>query len=369
MLKIGVLTKPIEEGSSGSGSHLEKLMNHVLKLNSKFEIILLHYEHSNKSIYLNNKHLIIPKNPILASIALYKNKFDLIHYSPLNIKSPLFIPGIKRVATIHGGAPYIRPEDYSLMYNFQHNYIRPVLIGKMNKIFTVSEKSRELITDRDGYNKENIIITSNAVDQIFKQKEVSLSEINNKYNFKGKFIFHLSKYSERKNPWAILHTIKTLNEKQINVNLILGGKGWENTEVNTFIEKHQLKKRVLKLGFLTTPEIIDLYNSAEVFLFPSLYEGCGMPNLEAMACGCPVITSDSFAIPEIVNDAALILKNSKDHNEISDLIINLFNNENQRKELQKRGLKRSKEFSWITSAKIVLNTYEELLINNITHLS
>ena len=99
-----------------------------------------------------------------------------------------------------------------------------------------------------------------------------------------------------------------------------------------------------------------------MFLFPSFFEGFGMPNLEAMACGCPVITSKAFAIPEIVDDSALILKDNSDPTELADKIIQLLNDEILRKNLIKKGLERIKLYSWEKSASTVLDIYKKCLV-------
>lgn len=359
--KVGIFTKPIDQGTSGSGSHLQQLINHVLKINNNFNIVFIHYEKKDKGIYTDNKQLIIPKNPITASIKLKKYDFDIIHYSPLTVFSPILLKEPIKVATIHGAAPYFLPQQYSKIKVWHEKFIRPFYARRMDYIFTVSKTSKEFISEQYKVEKDKIGITYNAVQDDFKMYDERLLNVREKYNIKGPFVFHLSKFSERKNPWTILKSFKILKEANKKIKLVLAGKGWKNKGTVGFITKHGLKDSVIFPGFISRKDIIEFLNTAEVFIFPSFYEGCGMPNLEAMACGCPVITSDAFAIPEIVGEAALLLSAKTDADELANKIRKIMRDDNLRDELINKGLKQVQLYSWEESAKTVLNIYSKLI--------
>ena len=141
----------------------------------------------------------------------------------------------------------------------------------------------------------------------------------------------------------------------------MGGSGWKNKEVIEFARQHNMLNDIIFTGFIPRRDFIGLLNMAEIFVFPSFFEGFGMPNLEAMACGCPVITSNAFAIPEIVGDAALILKNNSDHSELARKMVAALENDTLRLSLIKKGLERVKLYSWKESAQTVLNIYDKCL--------
>ncbi|MER3570476.1 MAG: glycosyltransferase family 1 protein, partial [Patescibacteria group bacterium] len=116
------------------------------------------------------------------------------------------------------------------------------------------------------------------------------------------------------------------------------------------------------LGYLPDEEIIKLYKSVDVFLYPSLYEGFGLPVIEAMACGCPVITSNTSSLPEITNDAA-ILVNPLNVNELAKAIINLIKDDSLKIELSKKGIEQAKKFSWEKSCQELFELVKKIYDN------
>jgi|GEM_PF-656011 len=222
------------------------------------------------------------------------------------------------------------------------------------------------------------------------------------------FLFHLSRFSERKNPWTILEGFRRFlhlpapsrpaspgitaapfpyaassgidepvkgsdpmtSPSLVSVNfagvppsafkLVIGGTRWDNPAVTRYLERAGIADRVIRTGFLKEQEAVAFYNYAAAFLFPSLAEGFGMPNLEAMACGCPVITSNVFAIPEVVGDAAMVLKNPLDADALALTIWRVVYDAPLRERLIDRGLERVKQFDWDESARKVMEVYEGL---------
>ena len=232
----------------------------------------------------------------------------------------------------------------------------------MNYIFTVSNTTKQdIIINRFHVEKEKIIITHNATNEEFRVLENKPQIAFEKFGVNGPFIFHLSKFSVRKNPWTIIKAFKILKSENKNIKLVLGGKGWKNRDVIDYARKNGLDKDIVFTGFISQSEMIELLNLAKIFVFPSLFEGFGIPNIEAMACGCPVITSNSFAIPEIVGDAAIILKDKRDPVELAKKMKMILEDDNLRKSLINKGLKQAKLYSWNKSANIVLNTYKKCL--------
>lgn len=367
MKKVGVFTRPIEQGTSGSGSHLEKLLEEIYNLHeikNEFEIVLLHHKESSKEIYKKFKSEIVSRNPIIAYFQILKFKFDILHYSPLTILYPVFfLRSIKKVATIHGGAIFFYPSQYSFIKRLHEKYIRPVYARQMDIIFTVSNHSKELIKKKDKVSDHKIVTIYNGVNEEFKKNSDKKTKqiLAQKFGIESRYLFHISKFSERKNPWTILQSFNEIAKTKSDIQLLIGGSGWNNTEVKQFIEEHSLMGRVVLTGFVNKNELIGLYSFAEVFIFPSLYEGFGMPNLEAMACGCPVVTTNVYAIPEVVGSAALKLEDVNDYKTLAKMIIEILDHSDLRKNLIESGYKRVNTFKWETSAKKLLETYNGLL--------
>lgn len=361
--KIGIFTNPIDQGTSGSGSYLRQLVNQILKLNDKFNIVLIHYSKNDNEVYKKAKELIISKNPLFAYIKLKKENFDVLHYYPLTIFSPIWLKKPKKVTSVHGGgaAELYFPSHFSNIKRLHSKLIKPKYFRKMDYIFVGSNAGKKFLIHQYHVKEDKIFFTSSAVNKDFKIYEKKSAEIKEKFGIGGSFIFHLSKFSERKNPWTILkgfQKVKTFNDE---VKLVLGGKDWKNTKVIEFAKRNEILKDIIFTGFIPQKDLIDLLNLADVFIFPSFFEGFGIPNLEAMACGCPVITSNAFAIQEIVGDAALLLEDNSNHEELAEKINLLLKDKKLRDELIKKGLARSKLFSWEKSAQTVLKIYERCL--------
>ena len=361
--KIGIFTKPIDQGTSGSGSYMRQLVSHILKLNKNYSIFLIHYSKNDNELYNKTNELIIPKNPLLAHFKLKKEKFDVLHYYPLTILSPIWLKKPKKVTSVHGGgaAELYFPHQFSKVRKFRSKLIKPVFFRKMDYLFSGSKVGKKFITYQHKIQENKVFFTHSAVDKDFRVYEKKPDNISEKYGIHSPFLFHLSKFSERKNPWTILKAFSIVTIEKNNLKLVLGGKGWRNREVIEFAQSEKILKKIVFTGFLPSEDVIKLLNLAEIFLFPSFFEGFGIPNLEAMACGCPVITSNVFAIPEVVNDAALILKDNSDAVELADKINRLLSDKELRMDLIKKGLKRVKLYSWEKSASTVLEIYDKCL--------
>jgi glycosyltransferase involved in cell wall biosynthesis len=393
--RIGIFTRPIDQKTSGSGSHLREIVHTMVETAHEFELVFCHYERNEEfEPYGAAEELILPRNPTAASAALRKAGLDLVHYNPLTIYSPMFVgrrPGasargprprdrVPRVATIHGAAPLFLPEQYSTLKVLHERYIVGALARRMDHLFAVSETTKRFITDTFGVPAGRIDVIYNAVDPGFRLLDEARRE-GSRFARVRPFVFHLSKFSERKNPWTTLAAFAELAAEDPDLRLVLGGSGWGNEAVLSFLRERGLeaghlgaggpgagdgarasaRPRVLFPGFLEKEEIVELMNLAEAFVFPSFYEGFGMPNLEAMACGCPVVTSQAFAIPEIVADAALTIAEPTNTTALADAVRRIRSDAELRASLVDRGRARAREFSWEESVQTILAAYRRLL--------
>lgn len=362
MKKVGIFTRPIDQGTSGSGHYLLHIVKELLIENSEFDITLIHYEKNDRVIYKGQKELIIPRNPFKASKIIKRQNFDILHYSPLTIMAPRWGIKAKKVATIHGAEPDLVPEYYTLIKRLHSKFIMPVYARVMDHIFTVSETSKTYFVKKRYNRSENISITSNAVTDAFKPiPGVELLPANIKYKTGDKYIFHISKCSHRKNPEGIIKGFKIFSEKYPEYRLVLAGSGWDSNNVKELLSEQGVLDRAIFPGFVSEQDVVELLNRATMFLFPSYAEGFGIPNIEAMSCGCPAITTGVFALPEIVKDAALLINSPEDYTDLANKMIELIENPTLREDLIERGYKRCKDFSWKESAKHILTTYKKLL--------
>ncbi|MFH1526689.1 MAG: glycosyltransferase family 1 protein, partial [Bacteroidota bacterium] len=138
-------------------------------------------------------------------------------------------------------------------------------------------------------------------------------------------------------------------------------KGWFYNDIFNSVIDLDLKKRIIFTGYVSEEEMLYLYNCAELFVYPSFYEGFGLPPLEAMACGVPVITSNTSSLPEVVGDAGVLI-NPYDIDQLSEAIKVVLKDENLRKDLSAKGFERKKSFEWDKTVATVFKYYDELLL-------
>lgn len=368
--KVGIFTRPIDQGTSGSGHHLSEMVRHILDLNEaerRFDITLIHYEKNDREIYRRAPELIVPRSPLASARMLRPHRFDLLHHSPLTMFSPVHVRGAVHVATIHSAEPNIIPQYYSVPARLHARWIKPRYARRMDHIFTVSETSKRYFVEHWRVQPERVSITYNACSPAYRVlggrgKAESLPVLR-RLGVEGPYLFHISKYSPRKNPDCILGGFATLCERDAipGLRLVLAGSRWRNPSVESFIERRRLTDRIVFPGFIPEEEVVELFNGAVAFIFPSRAEGFGMPNVEAMACGCPVVTSNAFALPEIVGDGALVMSDPDDYRDLADKVERIYRDDALRNDLIERGLTRAGEFSWEKSARTVLDTWARLI--------
>lgn len=186
-------------------------------------------------------------------------------------------------------------------------------------------------------------------------KPVSLSQVNQvkaKYQIKGDYLLAVSTIEPRKNFPAILEAFVTYLKENSNLSLVIVGKlGWDKA-IARLMKKTD---RVILTGYVPTCDLAALYSGAFCFLYPSLYEGFGIPVLEAMKCGCPVVTANVSSMPELAGKSAILVNPLK----VADIVRGIGEVAQKRDELIKRGLARVKKFTWQKTAQKTLKVYEE----------
>ena len=173
------------------------------------------------------------------------------------------------------------------------------------------------------------------------------------------FVLSVGTLQPRKNHLTLIKAFElALGDSEYNL-VLAGGKGWSYEEVYDLVESRGLQNRVLFPGFVAEEDLSALYSSANIMTFPSLYEGFGLPVLEAMACGLPVIASSVSSLPEVTRNAALLV-DPGNVDDMADAMLKLVKNVDLRKRLRNKGFKRVEQFSWSSSAKTLLGVYRDL---------
>lgn len=269
----------------------------------------------------------------------------------------------KKLITIHDLIPYIMPETVGRGYLLKFLKEMPIIIGGCDGIITVSEFSKRDILKFFPIDENKIFVTPLAADKKYTplDKVHCRNVLRDIYNLTDPFILYLGGFSERKNVASVLTAFakiyKDLNKKYKLV--ILGGYKDSSQRLVKLTNELKIESHVVFTGFVQEDHLPIFYNCCDTFVYPSFYEGFGLPPLEAMSCGTPVIASNLTSIPEVVGDGGILI-NPYDISEISFAIGNLLSNEKLRDELSYKALKRASEFSWQNTAQSTLKVYESI---------
>lgn len=287
----------------------------------------------------------------------------------VSIFTNFFIPyGVKgkKINIVHDMAYLTYPETVKTDIRLWLHLVLKGSCKRADKIIAVSEFTKKEIIKYLKIDKDKIVVIPNGVDfskyrNKFSNKEVV--EMRKRYNINEKYFLYLGTLEPRKNIIMLLKGYKLLLDKygnEIPKLVIAGGKGWFYQSIFEFVENNNMQKNVHFTGYVDERDVAKLMYDAQIFLFPSLYEGFGMPPLEAMACGTPVIVSNAASLPEVVGDAG-ILVDPYSETELFKAIEDLWLNPQKLAELSKKGMERAKKFSWERSSALLKNVCESLI--------
>lgn len=264
----------------------------------------------------------------------------------------------KTVVTCHDLIPVVY--DKTLLPNWILN-VRG--LKKADRITTISEFSKNDIIKYLKYPEDKISIVPPAVDHnIYYKKRDKIILSNLGISERDKVILYVGSEQPRKNLPTLIKAFGLLKKKLPDVKLLKVGKPQHpraRKKILQLIDLLGLQKDVIFIGYITESELVRYYNAADLFVFPSVYEGFGLPPLEAMACGTPVLTSNQSSLPEVVGESG-IMTDPFDIAKMANNMYEILTNEGLKDDLSKRGIERSKMFSWRKSADKMLIVYEEL---------
>jgi glycosyltransferase involved in cell wall biosynthesis len=283
-------------------------------------------------------------------LPLYLKKQGSPYLINLANLTPLVYP--KTVITIFDLSFLRNPGWFSKRYYFFYKLIVPILAKKANMVITISEFSKKEIIDLLNIPESRIRIIPCAVADFFHGITNTDKSLNN-----DQYILALSSIDPRKNFTGLIKAFKNISKK--NIKLFIAGSQ------NKVFSSNELKKDIKEnpdiifTGYVPDEQLPRLYKNAELFIYPSFYEGFGIPPLEAMACGCPTIVSNTSSLPEICGDASFYV-NPYDTDDITKGIDQVLSNRRLQNQLISKGYERVKRYSWDNSVKILSRLIKEL---------
>ncbi len=229
---------------------------------------------------------------------------------------------------------------------------------KASLVFTISDSSKNDIIRQYNLEANTVVVTHLGIKS--DRQKIIVKNVKEKYGIRGDFVLFVGTIQPRKNISRLIEAFSKVSNKSLLL-VIVGKKGWQYEDIFDAPRKFEIEDRVKFLDFVADEDLFALYGEALCFILPSLYEGFGLPILEAMKYGCPVITSNVSSMPEAGGDAALYV-DPQDVDDIAKKIEQLVSDEKLRKELIEKGYKQIKKFSWEKTAKETLAALESLSI-------
>lgn len=310
-------------------------------------------------------HTPLVRIPLTLSRELRRNPVDVLH---VQYTAPPFAP-CPVVTTIHDLAFEHLPETFNRRSWMQLRLTVRRTARRAAQIITVSEYSRSDISRTYGIPPDRITVTPEAASPnlLPVTNETELRRIRESYGIQQNYILSLCSIQPRKNLVRLIEAYSCLRGVRPKVKLpqlVLAGKrGWLDSETFRAAEQNALGKDILFTGYVPERDLAGLYSGAVCFVYPSYFEGFGLPVVEAMQCGVPVIAGNRTSLPEVVGEAGLLF-DPFDTQALINALTQVIEDAEFRGVLRAKGLERAKQFSWRTTAKLTLDAYQRAAKRN-----
>ncbi len=294
-------------------------------------------------------------------ILLAKDNIDVFHAPGYTMPLMTTTPS---VVTIHDVIAMKYPEFCSRMNRLHYRLVLPPTAAKAARIITTTGYTRDDIVDTLGVPEDKIDVIPLGVHESFVPIEdgSALASVRRRYGLPPEFVLFVGNLEPKKNIGRIIEAFNTLRKSRSipHALAVVGRKEWLFKDLKRMVRLLGLERHVFFLGNVPLSDLVLLYNAADVFIFPSLYEGFGIPPLEAMACGTPVVTSNRSSLPEVVGDAAVTV-DPLSTGEIAQALHAVLTGDELRRTLRERGLNRAKLFSWESTARKTMEVYGKVI--------
>lgn len=361
-MKIGIITDAIDDSAAGIGVYVKNLVLELSKIDKKNTYVLIHYKKNNFYNFIKNKNfkeeiISLKKENLfyrfirkffILPIKIQKLKLDVLHETT-QVGSWFFLSRFKKVITVHDLVPLILPKTQPFFSYITHKFLVNFLLKKYDHIISVSKNTKKDLTKILKIPQDKIKVVYEDANILSTKKYMNKKPKN--------FFLFVGTLEPRKNIVRLLKAFSKFNKKKTHFKLIIiGKKGWKYEDIFKTYKNLKLKGKVIILNKVSDKELNNYFCNAFAFIFPSLYEGFGLPVLEAMKLGCPVIASKTSSIPEITENSALLI-DPYSVESICYAMLKITNELNTRKILIKKGREQAKKFSWKKCAKQTLQVY------------
>lgn len=369
-MRIAILADPIDNQKAGIHIYAKELVKAIDSANPDHEFILIR-EKKDPSIK-NLKQVTVPNTRLPIGFATFRLLFiipmmcrklkvdavwELAHFGPFNLPKR-----IKRITSIHDLTPILFPEYHRWHSQTLQRIFLKKITRKASLIITNSDNTLKDLIQFNPAAKGKSVRIYLGKEVLFKNQESRL--ILDKYGIHHPYFFYTGTIEPRKNLLTLLEAYKRFreNSKQTHSLIIAGGKGWRSGKFYEALDSHPYKSSIRLLGYVDRSDLPALYSGCLAFIYPSLYEGFGLPVLEAMSCGAPCIVADNSSLPEVGGEAAVYFNT----NDAADLqkSMELISRSDDRESLQQKSIQRSGNFSWAGYVQQIIKEINSLFLIN-----
>ena len=380
-MRIGISTSVIQRGKTGIAQYLFALLRGFLRHANEHEFVLFVLEEDLPLFaFAKNKMQIVPVSeafrPPVKDILWHQRALpQLVRDLDIDV---LHVPSYRRmlwprpcplVATIHDLAPFRVPKKYSASRMFYGRVVARQLAQRQDAVIAISENTAHDVRQFFDVPLKNLHVIHNGLEHerfFAGSREQAQAEMVNRHQLHKPFFLYVARLEHPgKNHVRLISAFNQFKSATgSDWQLVFGGSDWHGAEaVHAAAQQSPFASEIRFLGFVSDQDLPNLYRAADVFVYPSLYEGFGMPPIEAMACGCPVICSTSGSLGEVVGDAAAIV-DPRDINSIANQLGLLAVDANVREHFRQAGFARAKQFDWNRTALETLSLYSRIAQNN-----
>lgn len=369
-MRVGYLTYALDRSPTGIGRYALELLCALDELPERPELVLLRTERADPhglwrrfASYPLRGCGLLPLLMTLGNLwlrrAAVKFKLDVIH-DPNGI-APFLLshPGTRHAVTLHDALPFVDPQTHNRLDTWRYRHMLPRALRRADRILTDSQHSFADLRQHLGLDAGRMEVVYCGVNQRFQpvRDPAALADVQRRYGLSQPYLLYLGGINGRKNIARLLEAYALVRRERPDVTLVVGGvRQWQTTAIDAALERLGLRQHVCFPGYIDDGDLPALYSAAAVFVFPSLYEGFGIPPLEAMACGTPVVTSNSSSLPEVVGEAALQI-DPLNVDALAAAILLLLADPALREDLGERGRRRASLFTWQRTAESLLAVY------------
>ena len=358
-MKIAIIADALDTQQAGIHVYVKELLNAIYSLDCSHDIHIIRASENKNYPKWKEHYIKVKRIPFhirwrqLTSIPALLNKlnpdivFETAHFGPFRLRKE-----IKRVTMIHDLTPILFPEYHSFSSYIAHKLLLKGIIKRADHVIVNSKHTQSDLAEWSP-------VSRNKSKVVHLAPLTKLPTNNDLPVIEGRYILTVGTIEPRKNHLQLIEAFENLRNSRIKL-VIAGSIGWKSKKIVTRIKNSTKKDSIKLMGRVSNKTLANLYQNAEMMVYPSYYEGFGLPVLEAMSCGTPVIVSNVSSLPEIIGTSGLTFPpNNQD--QLVEKINQLLDNESLVQALSKKSLQQAAKFSWDKTAKETLAVFEQLM--------